>query len=129
MKLYDYAIAPNPRRVNIFLAEKEIEVPVEEIDLRQKQNVGADFLAINALGFDPEDLPTLFAAPALDVTHWGTAKVDWNSMMTNLDGVFAGGDIVRGASLVVWAIKDGRDAAAAIHRYIGARAVPLAQAI
>jgi len=50
MKLYDYAIAPNPRRVNIFLAEKGIEVPVEEIDLRQKQNVGPDFLAINALG-------------------------------------------------------------------------------
>ena len=86
-------------------------------------------LAINALGFDPEDLPTLFAAPELDITRWGTVKVDWNSMMTNLDGVFAGGDIVRGASLVVWAIKDGRDAAAAIHRYIGARAVPLAQAI
>ena len=53
MKLYDYAIAPNPRRVNIFLAEKGIEVPVEEIDLRQKQNVGPDFLAINALGTVP----------------------------------------------------------------------------
>ncbi len=86
-------------------------------------------IAIKALGFDPEDLPVLFDAPELEVTRWGTVKVDWTSMMTNLDGVFAGGDIVRGASLVVWAIKDGRDAAAAIHRYIGARAVPLAQAI
>ncbi|MFP6690500.1 MAG: NAD(P)-dependent oxidoreductase [Alphaproteobacteria bacterium] len=86
-------------------------------------------LAIKALGFDPEDLPVLFDAPELDVTRWGTVKVDWNSMMTNLDGVFAAGDIVRGASLVVWAIKDGRDAAAAIHRYIGARAVPLKEAI
>ena len=86
-------------------------------------------IAIKALGFDPEDLPTLFDAPELDVTRWGTVKVDWNSMMTNLDGVFAAGDIVRGASLVVLAIGDGRDAAAAIHRYIGARAVPLDKAI
>ena len=53
MKLYDYAIAPNPRRVTIFLAEKGIEVPLEEIDLRQKQNIGPEFLAINALGAVP----------------------------------------------------------------------------
>ena len=86
-------------------------------------------LAIKALGFDPEDLPVLFDAPELDITRWGTIKVDWRSMTTNLDGVFAAGDIVRGASLVVWAIKDGRDAAAAIHRHIGAGAMPLAQAV
>ena len=43
-------------------------------------------------------------------------------MMTNIDGIFAAGDIVRGASLVVWAIKDGRDAAASIHRYIRTKA-------
>lgn len=84
-------------------------------------------LAIKALGFDPEDLPVLFDTPELEVTRWGTVKVDWSSMMTNLDGVFAGGDIVRGASLVVWAIKDGRDAAASIHRYICARSVSLAR--
>ena len=86
-------------------------------------------LAIKALGFDPEDLPVLFDAPELEITRWGTIKVDWRSMTTNLDGVFAAGDIVRGASLVVWAIKDGRDAAAAIHRHIGAGAMPLAQAV
>jgi len=39
-------------------------------------------------------------------------------MQTNIDGVFAAGDIVRGASLVVWAIKDGRDAAVQIQRYL-----------
>jgi glutamate synthase (NADPH/NADH) small chain len=39
-------------------------------------------------------------------------------METNLDGVFAAGDIVRGASLVVWAIKDGRDAAIQIQKYL-----------
>jgi glutamate synthase (NADPH/NADH) small chain len=79
-------------------------------------------LAIKALGFDPEDVPALFGAPELRVTQWGTVRVDWKSMMTSLDGVFAAGDIVRGASLVVWAIRDGRDAAEAMHRYIQAKA-------
>ena len=75
-------------------------------------------LVIKALGFDPEPLPVLFKAPELAVTDWGTVKVDHRTLMSNLDGVFAAGDIVRGASLVVWAIKDGRDAAASIDRYI-----------
>lgn len=75
-------------------------------------------LAIKALGFDPEDVPTLFGEPGLEVSHWGTVKVDYRTWMTNLDGVFAAGDIVRGASLVVWAIRDGRDAAQAIHSHI-----------
>ena len=66
----------------------------------------------------PEDLPAMFGAPELTVTRWGTLKINHRTMMTNLDGVFAAGDIVRGASLVVWAIRDGRDAAAAIHKYI-----------
>jgi glutamate synthase (NADPH/NADH) small chain len=79
-------------------------------------------LVIEALGFDPEPIPALFGAPELEVTRWGTARIDWKTMMTNLDGVFAAGDIVRGASLVVWAIRDGRDAAAGIHRHIQARA-------
>lgn len=75
-------------------------------------------MAILSLGFDPEDLPVMFKAPELDVTRWGTVKVDQESLMTNLDGVFAAGDIVRGASLVVWAIRDGRDAAVAIEKHI-----------
>ncbi|MCP4330381.1 MAG: NAD(P)-dependent oxidoreductase [Alphaproteobacteria bacterium] len=79
-------------------------------------------LVIKALGFDPEDLPLLFGADDLDVTEWGTVRIDHRTMMTNLDGVFAAGDIVRGASLVVWAIRDGRDAATQIHRYLEARA-------
>ena len=73
-------------------------------------------LVIKALGFDPEDLPGLFGEPELKVTRWGTVRIDYRTMMTNLDGVFAAGDIVRGASLVVWAVRDGRDAAAAIDR-------------
>ncbi len=79
-------------------------------------------LAIKALGFDPEDLPTLFGAPELGVSRWGTVKADLRTLMTNLDGVFAAGDIVRGASLVVWAIRDGRDAADAMHAYMQAKA-------
>jgi glutamate synthase (NADPH) small chain len=83
-------------------------------------NVPAE-LVLMALGFDPEDLPAALAAPDLGVTGWGTLKIDWKSMMTNLDGVFAAGDIVRGASLVVWAVRDGRDAAERIHGWLAAR--------
>jgi len=79
-------------------------------------------LAIKALGFDPEDLPTMFDTGEIGVTRWGTVKADVRSKMTSLDGVFAAGDIVRGASLVVWAIRDGRDAAAQMHAYIQAKA-------
>ena len=75
-------------------------------------------MVIKALGFDPEDLPTLFDSNELQVTKWGTIKADFDTMETNIKGVFAAGDIVRGASLVVWAIKDGRDAAASIKTYL-----------
>ena len=79
-------------------------------------------LVIEALGFDPENLPGLFGEPRLGVTKWGTLKIDYRTLMTNMDGVFAAGDIVRGASLVVWAIRDGRDAAASIGKYLLAKA-------
>ena len=75
-------------------------------------------LVIKALGFDPEPLPKLWGEPALDVSRWGTLKVGHSSFMTSLPGVFGAGDIVRGASLVVWAIRDGRDAAASMHRWL-----------
>ena len=79
-------------------------------------------LVIKALGFDPEDMPAMFGEPGLAVTRWGTLKVDHRTMMTAVPGVFAAGDIVRGASLVVWAIRDGRDAAASMHAFIQAKA-------
>ena len=75
-------------------------------------------MVIKALGFDPEDLPNLFDSSELQVTKWGTIKTDFDTMETHIKGVFAAGDIVRGASLVVWAIKDGRDAAASIKTYL-----------
>ena len=86
---------------------------------------GSDFeleadLVVKALGFDPEDLPNMFNEPALKVSKWGTLSIDWQSMMTSLPGVFGAGDIVRGASLVVWGVRDGRDAAERIDSFIQA---------
>ena len=75
-------------------------------------------LVIKALGFDPEDLPKLFNEEKLQVSRWGTIKADFDTMETSIKGVFAAGDIVRGASLVVWGIKDGRDAATSIDNYL-----------
>jgi glutamate synthase (NADPH/NADH) small chain len=85
-------------------------------------------LVITALGFDPEDLPRHMGAPDLGVTRWGTLAIDYRTMMTGLDGVFAAGDIVRGASLVVWAIRDGRDAAERIDTYLTAKMAATASA-
>ena len=75
-------------------------------------------IVIKALGFDPENLPKLFDSEDLKLTKWGTLKVNFDTMESNLPGVFAAGDIVRGASLVVWAIKDGRDAAESIRSFL-----------
>ena len=92
---------------------------------------GADFdlsadLVIKALGFAPEDVPTMFGAPELGVTARGTLRVDPATMETNLSGVYAAGDIVRGASLVVWGIRDGREAARAIAKKLDALSPRLA---
>ena len=87
---------------------------------------GAD-LVIKALGFEPEPLPTLWGVPDLEVTRWGTVRADFHSHMTSLPGVYACGDIQRGASLVVWAIRDGREAAAAMLDYLASSAAVAAE--
>ena len=79
-------------------------------------------MVIKALGFDPENLPEMFHEPRLKTSRWGTIQIDWRSMMTSIDGVFAAGDIVRGASLVVWAVRDGQDAADRIDQWLKAKA-------
>ena len=105
------------------IAKMELGSPDEtgrrkpEIKKDSEEILNAD-LVIEALGFEPEELPIMFDEPALNVTRWGTLKVNYKNLMTSLDGVFAAGDIVRGASLVVWGIKDGRDAANHIHNYL-----------
>ena len=86
-----------------------------------ERRIKAD-MVIKALGFDPEDLPSAFNEPRLKVSKWGTIGIDWQTMMTSIDGVFAAGDIVRGASLVVWAVRDGRDAAERIDAWLRERA-------
>ena len=88
----------------------------EEID-------GSDYveqaeLVIKALGFSPENLPEMWDATDLEVTRWGTVMADFHTHATNLPGIYACGDIQRGASLVVWAIRDGREAAEAILDYL-----------
>ena len=88
-----------------------------EIEKGSNYVIKAD-LVIKSLGFDPENLPKLFDAKELGISQWGTIKIDLKTMQTNLEGVFAAGDIVRGASLVVWAIRDGRDAAFQIEKYL-----------
>lgn len=53
MKLYDMMNAPNPRRVRMFLAEKGLEVPRQEIDVKAGENLGTAYLAINPRGLVP----------------------------------------------------------------------------
>jgi len=95
---------------------RQVPTPIEGSSFVEPADI-----VIKALGFDPEDVPGLFSAPELAVSRWGTVRIDYKTQMTSVDGVFAAGDIVRGASLVVWAIRDGRDAAASIHSYIQAK--------
>ena len=95
---------------------RQVPVEIENSEFSLKADI-----VIEALGFDPEDLPKLFNEKNLPVTKWGTIKTSFSTLMTDLEGVFAAGDIARGASLVVWGIRDGRDAAASIHSYIEAK--------
>jgi len=120
----------NPKK---FTGKEEVlSVLVEKMKLGQEDSSGrrkpvsvpnSDFeiktdIAIKALGFDPEDLPLLFNNPNLEVSEWGTIKINLKSMETSIPGIFAAGDIVRGASLVVWAIRDGRDVALSIKKHL-----------
>ncbi len=118
---------------NKFIGNKKVEaVEVQKMKLGEPDSSGrkkpvninnanykldAD-MVIKALGFDPENIPKLFNSEKLSISKWGTIKINLRTMETNFQGVFAAGDIVRGASLVVWAIRDGRDAAVQIEKYL-----------
>ena len=95
--------------------------------VKEKDEISSEAVSVDTDGFgasamteevvlDVKDLQTQFT------TRWGTVKVRYPSLATNLEGVFAAGDIVRGASLVVWAIRDGRDAAESIARFLDEKA-------
>ena len=91
------------------------------IDTGIKETLNSD-LIIEALGFQPENINQKFNTN-LNITGWGTIKVDFNRFQTSNPKVFAAGDIVRGASLVVWAIHDGREVAKTIRQYLASRKI------
>jgi len=114
----DKVTAVRAQRIHLGQAD-ETGRQVPQIIEGSEFSIDAD-LVVKALGFDPEDLPTAFGQKDLAVSRWGTVQIDWKTMMTQIPGVFAAGDIVRGASLVVWGIRDGRDAAEQIDAFIQA---------
>ncbi len=83
-------------------------------------DVPADLVLV-AYGFDPVPFPAESDFAKVVTDKWGGFKIDANQM-TTLPGVFAGGDSVRGPSLVVHAVRDARKAAQGIHRYLSERA-------
>ena len=112
-----------PRIASVRVQKMRLGAP--DVTGRQSPELidGADYdepadLVIKALGFEPEDLPKLWGTDGLEVTRWGTIKADFQTHRTSLPGVYAVGDIVRGASLVVWAIRDGREAADSITEFL-----------
>ena len=74
-------------------------------------------LVLLAMGFTGPVRDGLLGELGVGLTPRGAVATDANHM-TNVDGVFAAGDMRRGASLIVWAIREGRDAAAAVERYL-----------
>lgn len=81
-------------------------------------------LVLKALGFDPEPVAQMFSLPELEMAPDGTVKTAFLTGETGVPGVWAAGDIARGASLVVWAIRDARDAADSIHHELEGQAMP-----
>ncbi|MBI1340394.1 NAD(P)-binding protein [bacterium] len=138
---YDWLAAPQAvvqKRAGGVKAVRAVRMRLGEPDRSGRQSpqiiAGSEYelkadMVIQALGFDAEDLPARFEERRLEVNRWGRVKTPKSDMMTTLDGVFAAGDIVRGASLVVWAIKEGRDAAVGIDRYLRAKSKAAAQPI
>jgi glutamate synthase (NADPH/NADH) small chain len=128
--LFDWLAAPKALRAGKAPGVKAVRMHLGRRDISGRQTPqempGSDYnvpgdLVIAALGFDPEPLPERWKAQELSTLRSGLVMID-KSMRTSLPGVFAAGDITRGASLVVWALKEGRDAADAIHAYLAERA-------
>ena len=125
-------VAGNPQIASVRIQKMRLGQP--DVSGRQSPELieGAEYdepaeLVIKALGFEPEDLPKLWGVDGLEVTRWGTIKANFQTHHTSIPGVFAVGDIVRGASLVVWAIRDGREAAESIAQFLAGDARVAAQ--
>jgi len=74
-------------------------------------------MVVVAIGQSPNPLISQ-TTPQLRVGKWGNLEADWNTMVTSLPGVYAGGDIVRGGATVILAMGDGRLAASSIDKYL-----------
>jgi glutamate synthase (NADPH/NADH) small chain len=74
-------------------------------------------LVVVAIGQSPNPLIPQ-TTPGLKVGKWGNVEVDWDTMATNIESVFAGGDIIRGGATVILAMGDARVAAASMHQYL-----------
>ena len=134
VRLADGAAGPSPataRSAGVRVTRMRLGAPDATGRQTPEEIPDADYtepaeLVIKALGFEPEELPRLWGVEGLEVTRWGTVKADFLTKRTSLEGVYAAGDIVRGASLVVWAIRDGREAAESIMGWLDARAAAVA---
>ncbi len=97
------------RRRPVPLENSEFDIPVDTV--------------IVSIGVSPNPLiPS--ALPELEVTNWGTIKVNQENMQSSVPDIFAGGDIVRGGATVILAMGDGRNAAQGIHDYIQQKVKP-----
>ncbi len=129
---FDWLAAPKSVRAGKSPAVKAVRMQLGQADESGRQSpqevpesgyeVPGD-LIIAALGFDADDISDW----NVPVTRWGAVKANPLTFATDVPGVYAAGDIVRGASLVVWAIREGCDAADAMHGWIQAQAKVAAQ--
>ncbi|MEL6359691.1 MAG: NAD(P)-dependent oxidoreductase [Pseudomonadota bacterium] len=116
---FEWLAAPKSVGASVNAVRMRLDAP-DASGRRQPVEVeGSDFkveadTVIEALGYEAEDVAGLFGEPGLTTTARGTLRVNPLTLETDMPGVFAAGDIVRGASLVVWAIRDGRVAANAM---------------
>ena len=81
-----------------------------------EEDLPADYVFLS-IGFTGHDTPAVFDRLGVE-TDWGTVNAEYGKFATNIDNVFAAGDVRRGASLIVWAIAEGRGAARAIDEYL-----------
>lgn len=91
---------------------KWVSTPIGKVE-----DLPADYVFLSA-GFVSHDVPQLVKDLGVAENKWGDVDAEYGKYATNVEGVFAAGDIRRGASLIVWAIAEGRGAAHAIDKHL-----------